>query len=555
MKDDQESRNQDEIPAKSAASSIVIGTSIYDPATGTLDRDGQSINLRAKSAQVLAVLAARSGKVVAKSDILDQAWPDLHVTEDSLVQCIGDIRRALGPDASRLVTFRKRGYRLDTGQNLAGTATTQTNRAPLSRPRAGLAVAGLAGLVLGVVISLVLTEQPDPPFNGRVAILVRPFDDLGEGGDAGYLGQALAEGVTARLARFDELAVISAATSQKLEDGGSVRMGRELNADYVLEGSQRKAGDALRVTVRLVATDDGVHVWTATYDRDIGDLFAVESDLVRSLAGTIGYRIGYVEEPPSRSRRIAALHYHLRGRNALQKGFDAATNAEVRDWNERAIAADPEASWGWSGLAWHYRLAAQYGWNGLARAEALRRATENAERALALDPEDYYANFVAAGIHETAGDMERATTFYDRAIALNPSASNALVLSTSPLLYAGQVDEAIDRIERAMEIDPLHPPWYHWQMAWALWRKGECESAHDRLRMMPQITPPAQGTLAVVLSCLGREEEARTAMGAYMAQRPGFTLTSERERLADLWTDPGGLDSWLEAFRELGAPA
>lgn len=559
MKVDHKSRNPDEIPAKSAASATQIGASLFDHGTGMLHRDGQEIPLRAKSGKVLALLAlSPAGEAVSKAFLLDNAWPGVNVTEDSLVQCIADIRRALGPDADRLVTFRKRGYRLDTGSAPAGemqAGPSDPGRPPRTTRTAWLAGAGLAALALVFLVGLTLRDRPTTPFGGRISVLVRPFEDFGQGDEANYLGQALSEGVIARVARFEELAVISAATSRKLDGGQSAEMGRKLNADYVLEGSQRKDGDTLRVTARLIAAADGAHVWAETYDRKLGDLFSVQSELVRKLAGTIGYRIGYVEEPPGGPDRIAALHYHLRGRNVLQRGFDAAANAEFRMWNERAIAADPEASWGWSGLAWHYRLAAQFGWNRLDREQALRHAVDSADKGLARDPEDYYANFVSAGIHETAGDMERAAQFYDRAIALNPSASNALVLSTSPLLYTGQVDAAIGRIRRAMEIDPLHPPWFHWQMAWALWRKGDCAAALDRIRMMPRIAPPAHGTLAVVLGCLERQEVARAALAVYMDQRPGFTLSSERERLERLWTDPGGLDAWIDTFRNLGAPA
>jgi tetratricopeptide (TPR) repeat protein len=159
-----------------------------------------------------------------------------------------------------------------------------------------------------------------------------------------------------------------------------------------------------------------------------------------------------------------------------------------------------------------------------------------------------------AGIHETAGDIDRALWFFDRAIALNPSASNALVMSAAPLLYKGEVDKALARLDRATEIDPLHPPWFHWNHAWALWQKGDCEAAHERIRRMPEISPPAHGVLAVILACLDREDEAREALAVYMDQRPDFLLASERARFAALWTDSGWLDRWIDTLRRLGAP-
>ena len=554
MEDTRASRMPDEIPTKETLAAVRIGACVFDAHTLLLSRGGADLPLRAKSAEVLAVLTAHPDSLVTKPALMDAVWPDTHVTEDSLVQCVADIRRALGPDAERLRTYPKRGYRLESGSGFdVEQAPHRSRRLPFP---GALPLAVAAALLLIVSLGAAKFMPRDVPFDGRVAILVRPFQSVTPDEEAGLLAKALHDGVVASLARFPELAVIAPGSSARIAETGQdpKEIGDSFGVDYVLDGTQDVAGNDLWLTVRLIDTSDGSHVWADTIERETGAFFALQSDVVRRVAGSVGYRVGYLAEPEDGATHVAAFQHHLRARNVFQRSFDAQANAEFRRWNERAIAADPGASWGWSGLAWHYRLAAQYGWNGLEREEALRLALENAEKGLTLAPDDYYANFVMAGIHETAGDIDRAIWFFDRAIALNPSASNALVMSAAPLLYEGNVDEALARLDDAVEIDPLHPPWFNWNYAWALWRKGECDAAHERMRRIPKVSPPAHGVLAVILACLDREDEAREALAVYVDQRPDFSLASERARMEPLWTDPGWLDRWIDTLRRLGAP-
>lgn len=524
-----------------------VGTTVYDADTGFLLRDGDEITLRAKSRAVLTELLARRGQVVSKADLLDAVWPGTHVTEDSLVQCIADIRRALGDDAADLETHSKRGYRLLKATGMAANA----------RPRIAALVVAAALLIAAIWAFVPLgSRNAPPPFDGRIAVLVLPFEDSSVGPDTGYLGNAIAEGVIGELASFGELAVISANTAAALDadEATIAELADATHADFVLRGSQRKQGDTLRVNVQLAAVDEGDTVWTETYDRPIGNFFAMQSALVRSVASAVGQELAYEVEPSSDPNRVSALLFHIRGRNAFQEGFDANINAEFARWNFRAIEADPSASWGWSGLGWYYRNAAQFGWNDIERDDALALAIENADRGLALGPEDYYAHFVRAGIHVTAGDMSTANRMYDRAIALNPSASNAIVLSTSPLLYEGRTQEAIARVESAIEIDPFHPPWYNWQLAWAYWQDGDCAAAEEAINRISVLSPQAHGTLAVILHCLDRSEEGQQALAVYAAQRADFTLDGERARLEATWEVEEALERWIAALRALGAP-
>ena len=153
----------------------------------------------------------------------------------------------------------------------------------------------------------------------------------------------------------------------------------------------------------------------------------------------------------------------------IEKDFSAAGNELLRQFSLKAIEADPNAQFGYIGLALSYRNDALF-WHKQENNpdEALKRAAEYADKAILLAPDDANAHHVRAKIHTEAGEIEQAIARYDQAIALNPSASNILVGSAAPLIFVGRTDEAIDRIEQAKGIDPFHPDWFHWDMGWAL---------------------------------------------------------------------------------------
>jgi TolB-like protein/DNA-binding winged helix-turn-helix (wHTH) protein/Tfp pilus assembly protein PilF len=548
------SRSSVEIAPKSAET-LRLGAHFYSFADDQLrTAGGEVVPLRSQSREVLAALAARAGQIVGKSELNDLIWPDIAVTEDSLVQCIADIRRAIGDDAHRIVqTFPKKGYRLNPGAGAPaanGAPQGLLHRLPL---RAVLiAVAALVVAALGLYLT---RPAGGPAASDMPRIAVLPFSDLSTGEDAGYLSDAIAEGIIAALARSKTHAVIASNSSFQYRDTPTDvrRIGRDLGVDYVLEGSQQKIGDRLKVTAQLIDAGDGAHLWAQTYDRTIADLFVVQEAIIGALAFQVGEEI---ERPPPDSDpgRVSALHYYLAGVDALQKDFSAETNRFYRQMATKAVEADPDSQFGYIGLAWTYRNDAVFGWaeDQYDRAEALRRAAEYADRAMALAPDDSTAHGARARIHADAGEPESAVARFDIAIALNPSDSALLVGSTTPLLYVGRTDEAIARIERAKGIDPLYPDRFDWQMGWALWEKRDCAGALRAMQRMAKIPPAAHQMLAAIHACLGDRNAAQQALAVYRTESPARTLREERETWAAIWTAPGSLDRWIEDMRFAG---
>ena len=308
------------------------------------------------------------------------------------------------------------------------------------------------------------------------------------------------------------------------------------------------------MTAQLLNAHDGSHLWANSYSREIGDLFVVQEEIIRTLADRVGRRIER-PWPQSGAARVSALRYSLMGGVEIEKDFSAAGSELLRQYSLKAIEADPNSQFGYIGLAHSYRMDAQFGWHEQAhnREETLKLAAEYADKAVLLAPDDAATHYVRARVHDSAGELQQALAQFDQVIALNPSNSDALVASAGTLLYLGRIDEAIDRIKRAMGIDPFHPDWFHWQMAWALYEKNDCGAALAAMRKMSRIPNGAQRMLAGIQACLGNVREAKEAIAVFLKDSPGESIRKERSDWEKSYTT-GRLDRWLEHMRIAGLP-
>ncbi|RWP29548.1 MAG: adenylate/guanylate cyclase domain-containing protein [Mesorhizobium sp.] len=437
---------------------------------------------------------------------------------------------------------------------LEGQAPRQPARS--SPPRWVWAGAAVLALIL-VLAGTTWRFWPSATVSDMPRIAVLPFDDMSAGADQGYLSDAVAEGIITELSRSKTYAVIARNSSFRYRDKptDARQIGDELGVDYLLEGSQQKVGDRLKVTAQLLNAHDGSHLWANTYNREIGDLFVVQEEIIRTLADRVGQRIQR-PLPKSDAAQVSALHYHLMGIAEIRKDFSAAGNALLRQFSLKAIKSDPNAQFGYIGLAWSYRNDAIFGWHEQEhdRDEALKRGAEYADKAILLAPDDAEAHHVRARIHTEAGEIKQALARFDQAMALNPSDPNILVGSTDPLLYIGRTDEAIDRIEQAKGIDPFHPDYFHWQMGWALWEKNDCGAALAAMRKMSRIPSGAHRMLAGIHACLGNEREAREALAVFLKDSPGQSISKERREWEKIWTALGSLERWIEHMRFAGLP-
>lgn len=537
----EKSRTPDEISAKSVA----LRSFRFDLGTRTLtDAAGTPVPLRSQSAAVLALLASRLGNAVTRDEIMARVWPDTYVTDDSLVQCIADIRRALGDEGRHMVqTLPKIGYRLSPPASAS---------APVRRSRVFAATA-LAALLLLAVAAWSFLQPAPPPDRPRIAVLA--FDDFSTGADKGYLSDAIAEGLITELARFDELAVIARSSSFQYRDGaaGIATIRDDLGVHFVLEGSQQKSGDSLKVTAQLIDARSGAHVWSDSWDRDLADLFTVQEEIVRAVAWKVAEVAVRSPLPDADLDRVKAMWYFTENRR--NSGTYSRESSDKSLANaEEAIRIDPDSAWGYLALGWAWRDRAVFYTTPEEKPEMLERARAATDRAIALEPNNYIGHYLLARLDVEQGDIAAGLNRYDTAIALNPSATNVLVSSSSPLLYAGRFEEGLARIDAALAIDPRHTDWFHWQRAWALWELDRCDEALDAFQRMAPVPNAAQRMLAATYACLGDDARAHQALRVFLDENPGATLSTEREKLRKVWKNEPSLDRWIEDMRRAGMP-
>lgn len=529
---------------------VVLGGFAFNLASNQLYAgDGTPVALRSQSARVLAMLAGKPGEVVSKSDLIDAIWGETFVTDDSLVQCITDIRKALGDVDHRIIqTLTKRGYRLNlaTSENGPGVIFR-------SRSRGGFLALGVLAAI--AVIAFIAWPDRGNDVAAAPSIAVLAFDDLSNGNDRGYLSDAISEGIITELSRFPEIRVIARNSSFKYRDAATdIRdIGKKLGATYVLEGSQQKYGNRLRVTYQLVDAASGNHILAGKLDRDLADLFVMQDDIVRSVAASVGRKLSHQPPPSSSMARVSALHYHLQA-NKLRDQFSRESTAEALRLNLLAVEADPTAPFGYIGLVYAYGAGYRRGWTDLDPDEAFRRARQSAEKAVKLDPANYSAHRAMAWVHILAGEPERAIARYRKAIELNPSASDTMAVMSLPLMSLGRFEEAIATIERAARIDPHYPDWFDWNLSWAQYILGNCETALRTYRRMANPSNLTRRTLAAIYVCLGRQAEAEATIAEFLEREPDYTIAVVRTYMEREFKKTAAVEHWMEDLRIAGLP-
>jgi tetratricopeptide (TPR) repeat protein len=259
-----------------------------------------------------------------------------------------------------------------------------------------------------------------------------------------------------------------------------------LNVGTILEGSVRRQGNRIRIAAQLIDTKNGFHLWSETYDREVDDVFAVEDDIARAVAGALSITLLGHATPSADARSSEAYTAYLRGRYFFERR-DEQDLAKAADYYEQAIKLDPGYARAWLGLAASRISQADHTY--LPVDEGYRKARDAAERALALDPNlaDAYA---AMGVIKMAyeWDWTGANVFYERALTLEPG--NAVVLGYAAQLPAafGHPEEALKLSRRASELDPLNAPtWY--MLACHAYLAGQWEEAIRALNKVLELNP------------------------------------------------------------------
>ena len=310
--------------------------------------------------------------------------------------------------------------------------------------------------------------RPRPPATqpssaARLSIVVLPFTNLSSDPQQEYLADGITEDLTTDLSRIQGMIVIARNTAftYKGKSVDTKQIGRELGVRYLLEGSIQRAGSEVRVNAQLVDAETGVHLWADRFDRDAGDLFALQNEITARIARALQAQL-----PIAEARRPTdhpdALDFILRGRAVLQRPISKENSDEAAAWFEKALALDPQspdaATWLAATLA--FRVTDDFSDNP---DEDLHRAERLVAQALAASPNSALAHYVKGQVLFGQSRCNGAIPEYEQAIALDRSRAPAYARLGWCKFLTGSADEAIPYFEQAIRLSPHEPgiaPWY-----------------------------------------------------------------------------------------------
>ena len=503
---------------------VSFGRHRFDLETGRLWSGKREVKLTPKASAVLKVLLTHAGQPVHKEELFASVWSATVVSDDALISCIQELRRALADNAKQprfIETRHRRGYRFIA--RLAKPAT-KINAESDGASEVGRAAAG------GLDLDALLTQP---------AIAVFPFEDLSETADRAHFADGITQDISTALSCWRRFPVIARNSTSltKEKHGDGVAAARELGARYCLQGSVRRAGSKIRICAQLVDASSRTQIWARRYDRDLGNMFAVQDEITACIVQSI-------EPQLSRRELHRALRKHpqsldswdytqralscLYGALSHLHAFAGADAAEARGLLHKAIELDPASSYAHSLLALSHFHDALADWTK-DPPRALTATLQSAHRAVELDNDDWLSHaLLGIAILWTGRNYDRALEEVERAIALNPSAVIAHQFLGCVALFAGRPTQAVPALETVLHLDPQYQSRSLILADLSLSRlllgdvDGAVAAAIDAVQREPE-NVRAHHRLVAALGHTAREAEARAALKTLLHLQPDFS--------------------------------
>lgn len=397
-----------------------------------------------------------------------------------------------------------------------------------------------------------------PPQYRTAIVGVLPFANLSDSADE-YFSDGLTEDLIHALSLQSFYRVLSRSStfSFKGKDLGTRLIAREIDATYLIRGSVRRAGSKIRVTAELIAPENGEQLWTGRYDRDIGDLFAMQDEITTSLSAAIAPEIYRAEASvPARSSStdLTAWDRFLRGLSHYYQQTKADFEASIALFRE-AIALDPALSIARAYLATIQVQGVQYGWIRSTQ-QLWAEAMELAESSVRLDPRSAFAFSILSYVHAMQGRYEAAVDAANKAVELNPYDMGARGVLGICHLVIGEHRQAIELFSMAVQRGNTDPR-YQWAAfnAFSHYLLGQYDASLSWAREALYLNPNHLQVLAVRAAALaqsGRNEESAKATEALLSHYPGLTV--ERHLRNFHWKSSTDTAHYRDGLLKAGVP-
>jgi len=470
------------------------------------------LELSARSFDILAMLLQKPNEVIGKTELFDKVWAGQVVEENTLQVHISALRKQL--PAEMIVTVHGRGYKY------AGP-----------RPFATVA------------------DAPPPP---RPSIAVLPFDNMSGDPEQAFFSDGITEDIIAELGKFREFLVIARNSSFQFRGKANdvAEVAKKLAVQYVVEGSVRKIGNRVRVTVQLIDAASTAHVWSERYDRELTDIFAIQDEITQMIAARLARQARTAITSRARARptdNMSAYEFYLRALQlAATYSYDTANEAEP--FLRQAVKLDP-------------RFAAAHGMLGFVEIikflwvyynpDQLHDALKMAKNALQLDPDEAYGHLAAGFALLYLRRFREAEISLDRAIALNPNDPFILTIRALLLNYTARPDQALVEINEAQRRDPFALGWYEDFRGIILTTTGRYREAIACYEKMASVQSWSLVRLIVCYSELGEDERAQESLAKLKAHWPGLAIDEIVDTETGFYEDPAVCSRYREILQRV----
>lgn len=523
---------------------------MLDTSRGVLLENDAEVVLRPQSVMVLQVLLENHGRLVSKDELHDRVWGSKAVTDDSLAQCLVDIRRALRDTDRQLIrTLPRRGYSFEAEVSIEPIAHGKEGPAPSFRLVRRAAV--LAGVLLAAWLGWSYWMDADRP----PSIAVLPFDDLSAGQNLQFIGDGLAEDILNTLAYYPEISVVARTSSFAYSTGSNdiKAIGRALNVEFVVEGSVREVSDdAFRIVAQLIETDSGSHVWSEAFEVGVVDLAVVHERISNEV------RVRIAPATDAAQARVVVPGFTSDELILIARDSER----KLRDLNE----IDPEL------LA----TAIQRYRNATTVNPASAKAQAGLARVLLIDGDLEGARIAVEAAVQAGGDLSEvqevlgrylwltgqsgAGAAWEKAVALGPNNIDAVGSYGYWVWMQGGLREAEAYLVKALELDPGSLSRYA-DLGNYLGNEARIDDVLELVELIRQRFDSAESyrVIAHVLDTIGRKDQSIAWLAKARNKDPGnpvysWALAEQFVDLGDYVTaerlDPGpGLGLLLKMAR------
>ena len=534
------------------------------------------IHIEPKVMQMLEYLASNPGQVVERETLLGGIWEGRAFSDEPLSRCIFELRQALGDsskDPKYIETIPKSGYRLictvesladatDDASNDLGEQSVVHNWGILTGRRR-IALPAFLGLILIAAVYVayrstlpdsIESSQPavgatSRPETSVYSIAVLPFRNMSNDPDQEYFADGITEEILNTLVAIGGLRVAGRTSSFTFKEKTDVDLrtiGEMLGVANVLEGSVRKSGDRLRITAQLIKTDDGFHLWSQTYDRQVADIFDIQDEIATAIGEALKLELGIEVAQSIAVRRLdndEAFDIWLNGRSQHRSGDYAGALESFADINK--MEPDYLPPYGAQVKAYSRLL----GLGQIDEATYLEKAQEILQRVTKLDRDSSERYFIAGLIYLQQRDWQGAIDAFDKRAELETDPELVFGARLAALRISGRDDQALNLMKNYLVAEPLdHQTRKNYALLLA--QKGRLAEAEAELAKLMQTAPNNYETLALKWQFYARytnelAEAIRWSLKRYqIAEKVEYRNTYALRLLLDLGAD-AAFEDWL----------